>query len=91
MIELGCGTVVTRCVACWRVRGCRYKRGGKFCNDAIKILGHAGSKELTEMMQLNSTLHTNSAVVHMAMGNLQTAVSECKVAIKIFSGNMKAS
>ncbi len=66
-----------------------YKRAGKFCNDAIKELGHKGSLELAELMQLKSTCHTNSAVVHMAQGNLQAAVSECKVAIRVFSGNMK--
>eukprot|EP00750_Incisomonas_marina_P014980 INCI18044.2.p1 GENE.INCI18044.2~~INCI18044.2.p1 ORF type:complete len:465 (+),score=100.41 INCI18044.2:70-1464(+) len=67
-----------------------YKRGSKFCNDAIKALGHQGSAELVELLSLSSTLHTNSAVVHMARGNLQTAVSECKVAIKIYAGNIKA-
>ena len=68
-----------------------YKRGSKFCNDAIKALGHQGSAELVELLSLSSTLHTNSAVVHMARGNLQTAVSECKVAIKIYAGNIKVS
>jgi len=66
-----------------------YKKGGKFANDAIKILGHTGGKELVELLSLKSTLHTNSAVVHMFRGNLLTAISECKIAIKIYPGNMK--
>ena len=66
-----------------------YKKAGAFCNDHIKELGHKGSKELVAALELKSTCHTNSAVVHMAMNNLQKAISECKIAIKIYPGNMK--
>ena len=66
-----------------------YKRAGRFCNDHIKELGHKGSVELVDALQLQSTVHVNAAIVHATMGHSQAAVSECKVAIKVYPGNMK--